>query len=95
MNLPNICEDGEGETGWTGKETAARIQNDRVTLARLEQRRGYTTGVFFPVGTATKRGTIGGSPGSKKTSDSRRGCQNKLIDKAPKFRITYLSLFII
>lgn len=38
MDLPNICEDGEDETGWTGKETAARIQNDRVTLARLEQR---------------------------------------------------------
>jgi|SRR6478735_2406109 ribosome-binding protein aMBF1 (putative translation factor) len=59
MNLPNICEDGEDETGWTGKETAARIQNDRVTLARLEQR-GYMTGSFFPVGTATKRGTLGG-----------------------------------
>lgn len=38
MDLPNICEDGEDETGWTGKETAARIQNDRATLARLEQR---------------------------------------------------------
>jgi hypothetical protein len=38
MDLPNICEDGEDETGWTGKETAARNQNDRVTLARLEQR---------------------------------------------------------
>jgi hypothetical protein len=35
------------------------------------------------------------APGSKKTSDSRRGCQNKLIKEAPKFKPTYLNLFII
>jgi hypothetical protein len=33
--------------------------------------------------------------GSKKTSDSESGCQNKPIKEAPKLRLTYLNLFIV